>query len=99
MKKHRIEFAETQFASVELPDAAYLADYLTAKNSPVLFGCRSGICGTCLIEVEAMTGRLPAPAELEAETLSLYAPDNPKARLACQLNLTAGITLKKISSL
>jgi ferredoxin len=99
MKQHRIEFIETPFAPAELPDAAYLADYLTAKNSPLLFGCRSGICGTCLIEVEELTGRLPAPAELEAETLSLYAPDNPKARLACQLNLTTSITLKKISSL
>jgi ferredoxin len=99
MKQHRIEFTETPFAPVELPDAAYLADYLTAKNSPVLFGCRSGICGTCLIEVKTLTGQLPAPAELEAETLSLYAPGNPKARLACQLTLTTGITLKKISSL
>jgi ferredoxin len=99
MKQHRIEFPGTAHAAVELPDTAYLADYLTAVNSPVLFGCRSGICGTCLIEVEVVTNNLLPPAELEAETLELHAPTNPKARLACQLSLTACITLKKISSL
>jgi ferredoxin len=99
MKQHKIEFTGTAFETVELPDTAYLADYLTAVNSPVLFGCRSGICGTCLIEVESVNGSLAMPDELEAETLSLYAPQNPKARLACQLSLTACITLKKINSL
>jgi ferredoxin len=99
MKQHRIEFTETEFSAMELPDQACLADYLTAKNSPVLFGCRSGICGTCLVEVESLRDILPRPAELEAETLSLYAPANPKARLACQLNLTTCISLKKISGL
>ncbi len=99
MKYYKIEFTETNFESVELPEGPYLSDYLTAVNSPVLFGCRSGICGTCLIEVTPLQGDLDLPDELEAETLALFAPNNPNARLACQLNLTTCISLKKIKSL
>ncbi|MDR3477449.1 MAG: 2Fe-2S iron-sulfur cluster-binding protein [Gammaproteobacteria bacterium] len=99
MKQHKIVFTDTPFETVELPEGPFLADYLTAKNSPVLFGCRSGICGTCLIEVTPLEGDLPSPENLEAETLTLCAPSNLKARLACQLNLTTSISLKKIKSL
>jgi ferredoxin len=98
-KYHKIEFVETNFDSVELPEGQYLADYLTAKNSPLLFGCRAGVCGTCLVEVTPLQGTLSQPNDLEAETLALFAPDNSKARLACQLNLTTCVALKKIKGL
>ncbi|MBC6436085.1 2Fe-2S iron-sulfur cluster binding domain-containing protein, partial [Nostoc sp. HG1] len=35
-----------------------LSEHLTIQNSPVLFGCRTGICGTCLVEVN---GTIPSP--------------------------------------
>lgn len=99
MKLHKVEFPETTFTAVAIPEGPNLANFLTAQNSPVLFGCRSGICGTCLVEVKSLEGNISPPEELEAETLSLCAPDNPHARLACQLNLTTYISLKKIKSL
>lgn len=99
MKQHRIHFLDSEHSHIDLPEGQHLANNLTACNSPMLFGCRSGICGTCLVEVVAIDGSLPPPDELEQETLSLHAPDNPNARLACQLNLTTSITLKKIKSI
>ena len=99
MKNHRIEFPDTRFDAVELPDLADLPLHLTVQNSPVLFGCRAGLCGTCLIEVEPLTEEALEPADAdEAEALGIYAPGNPKARLACQLVLTAGIKVRKIGS-
>lgn len=99
MTTHRIEFPGTAFAPVELPDLASLPLHLTVLNSPVLFGCRSGLCGTCLIEVEAAgAAPLDPPDAAEAEALAIYAPDNPRARLACQLPLTANIRIRKIES-
>jgi len=96
---HRVEFPGTAFAPVELPDLASLPLHLTVFNSPVLFGCRSGLCGTCLIEVEPLGGvALEPPDAAEAEALELYAPGNPYARLACQLPLTSDVRIRKIES-
>ncbi len=99
MKNHRIEFPGTSFAPVELPDLTSLPLHLTVQNSPVLFGCRSGLCGTCLVEVEPLTDDSLEPSDnAEAEALELYARGNSKARLACQLLLTADIRIRKIKS-
>ena len=99
MIKHRIEFPGTAFAAVDLPELASLPLHLTVQNSPVLFGCRSGLCGTCLIEVEPLgvEGVEPPDAD-EAEALEIYAPGNPRARLACQLVLSAAVRIRKIQS-
>ena len=93
-----VEFPGTVFAPVELPDLASLPLYLTVQNSPVLFGCRSGLCGTCLIEVEAPYAELEPPDPDEAEALEIYAPGNTKARLACQLVLSTAVRIRKIES-
>ena len=97
MKTHRVEFPGTAFQAVDLPDLASLPLHLTVQNSPVLFGCRSGLCGTCLIEVESLaTEPIALPDAEEMEALDIYAPGNSKARLACQLVLTADVRVWKI---
>ena len=99
MSAHRIEFPGTAFAPVELPDLASLPLHLTVLDSPVLFGCRSGLCGTCLIEVEAIAGdALEPPDAAERDALEIYAPGNPRARLACQLTLSTDVRIRKIES-
>jgi ferredoxin len=99
MKTWRIEFPGTSFAATELPDLASLSETFTVEDSPLLFGCRSGLCGTCLIEVEE-TGseRLEPPSPQEVESLSIYAPGNPRARLACQIHVCAHLRIRKIRS-
>lgn len=79
---------------VRLRETARLYDHLTVENSPVLFGCRTGICGTCLVSVEAIRGELAPPSKEEAELLSLMAPGDAKARLACQLRPTADVRIR-----
>lgn len=96
MKHYTITFANSDKPALVLPEGAMLSEHLDAINSPILFGCREGICGTCLCEVSCQ-GLLPASSEHEREALAIYAPNNPSARLACQLTLHSDITLKKIT--
>lgn len=90
MKNCIISFPKSQFLplSLKLDDA--LAEYLTVQNSPILFGCRTGLCGTCLVRV---TGEIPPPKAEEIELLEILAPHDPQARLACQIELTGDIAI------
>jgi ferredoxin len=93
-----IEFPGTHFPTQQLPERACLPLHLNVQNSPLLFGCRSGLCGTCLIEAEGEDGAMLPPSAAEAEALELYAPGNAKARLACQLVPLADLRVRKIRS-
>lgn len=90
-----ITFASESHLTIRLKRGAVLSEHLTIDNSPVLFGCRTGICGTCLIEVLAQeNGELLAPTDDEKELLDIIAPDHARARLACQIELCADITIR-----
>ena len=97
MKRHAISFPGTSFPDVEVPADDFLSLHLTAANSPLLFGCRAGLCGTCLIEVVAhdRSSDLAVSAE-EREALALYAPDRPDARLACQVRASGPMAVRRL---
>src|ERR1700712_1594254 len=91
-----VEFPSTNHQAVCLPAGANLSEQLTVVNSPVLFGCRTGICGTCLVQIQAGEDNLTPPDEAEREALEIYAPDVKNARLACQIALTSDISLIRL---
>jgi ferredoxin len=94
-----VRFEPATFAPLRLPPGGRLLDHLTIENSPVLFGCRAGMCGTCLIRVEAMgASTLAAPNAAEVELLEIIAPGEPRARLACQLVVTADVRVAAVRS-
>ena len=83
-----ISFLPATHSAIALKRGAVLSEHLTIDNSPVLFGCRTGICATCLIEVLAQAnGELLPPSTDEQELLEIVAPDDARARLACQIEL------------
>lgn len=88
-----ITFPTTPYSPITLEKQSNLSEHLTIQNSPILFGCRTGICGSCLVEIE---GNIPAPNETEKELLEIIAPNNSKARLACQVNLSSDISITRI---
>lgn len=96
MSKRRISFADDSYKPVDLPDEACLSEHLTVQNSPILFGCRIGICGTCLVEVISETDPLNGRTENEREFLDALLPDRKECRLACQVNINTDIKIKKI---
>lgn len=73
---------------VALPAGAALAEHLDATNSPVLFGCRTGICGTCLVWV---AGDVSPADDNEQEVIDLFTENDPSARLACQLRCRGNV--------
>ncbi len=85
-----ITFSQTSYQPVDIEKNQSIAEHLTVENSPILFGCRTGICGTCLVIVK---GDIPPPSEQEKELLEILAPGNQKARLACQIKLTNDIQI------
>jgi ferredoxin len=89
-----VRFPNTDYPALRLLPHQPLAEQLTMQNSPVLFGCRTGICGTCLVTV---IGDLSPPDAAEQEMLDLLAPGNPQARLACQLDVVGEIAIAPLA--
>ena len=88
---HTIHFpTNSTYSPVTTDTGKPLSAALTLQNSPILFGCRTGICGTCLV---LATGDLLPPEAEEQEVLAILAPHLPNARLACQIKLTTSISL------
>lgn len=88
----------TGHPELTLPARTELARVLTVENSPVLFGCRTGLCATCASVVEVEAGEVPGPDEEELETLELSCGDEPRARLLCQLRLTGDIKISPLDT-
>lgn len=97
MAEHEISFgAGAQKPPVRLSAGKRLADVLTVANSPLFFGCRNGVCGTCLCAVTVRAGELAGPDADERDVLELLCPDEPRARLACRIKLTADLDIVPI---
>lgn len=94
-----VSFESKDHRPVRVPPGSTLSEVLNISNSPLLFGCRTGICGTCLIEIiSQQNGELPGPSATELELLEIIAPGNPRARLACQLEITGDIAIRYLGN-
>ena len=96
MSDFEIAFEGSDKAPVKLEEGTCLSENLTVENSPILFGCRIGICGTCAIDVVEHQGLHPRTPE-EVEYLDALAGECPSFRLACQIRLNANIRVRKVS--
>lgn len=68
------------------------------NQEAVPFGCRSGACGTCLIEVvSGSVGALTSKGDAESAFLSVLGYDGESYRLACQCRLLDTVTIRSIS--
>ena len=94
----KVSFPGDRFPPLDLPEGANLSLHLTAENSPVLFGCRTGLCGTCAAGVEVLAGSLEPADEEETETLEVAFDFTPPraARLLCQVRLSADVRITPI---
>lgn len=90
--KHLLNFTEGQ--SLEVEAGIRLSRVLDVTNSPVLFGCRTGICATCLVRVKAGMQNLPPLEADEAEVIEVYTEQTEDCRLACQLHLSGPVVLE-----
>ena len=91
-----VSFPRTDYPPITLQHHQSLSEHLTIQNSPILFGCRTGICGTCLVEV---IGDIPAALADEREMLDTVAPNVENARLACQIEITTNVEICRLQRL
>jgi ferredoxin len=89
----QVSFPDSPHSPILIASSISLSEVLTVQNSPVLFGCRTGICGTCMVKV---WGNVIPPEPLEQEVLEAYGMTKPEARLACQLVVKGDIELRSI---
>ena len=83
--KIKLDITNDQTSS-EIDAGVNLSESLNASNSNILFGCRTGICGTCLVKVIEGTDGLEPPSEDEKEFLEIVSEGEEGLRLACQLS-------------
>ena len=94
--KCKVEFINCDKNSVELNYGDNLGEKLNIHNSPILFGCRIGICGTCAVEVMEVQGEpLHARTHDEIGFLEAMVPGQDQIRLACQIKINTNLKLKK----
>jgi ferredoxin len=80
-------------ATAECAVGASFREIAQEKNLDVPFGCESGICSTCLIQIKSGKENLNAKTEQEEFTLDArgIAPDDMTVRLGCQCQVNGDI--------
>ena len=68
----------------ETPDGEPIRDALEEGGVP--FGCKDGICGTCMLEVEEGMENLSEKNDKEMDLVG----DDKKMRLGCQCKIKQG---------
>lgn len=90
---YTLRFPDQPYPDLELAEGTALSEALDVKNSPLLFGCRTGLCGTCAC---VLRGAPEGPSEDEQEVLELYAEGVEGARLACQIRVRSDLTIEPL---
>jgi len=90
--KYEISFSDG--GSVRVDEGSNLSEVLNIQNSPILFGCRTGICGTCLVNVREGMENLSEIGSDEIEYLEIIANTIANPRLACQLLVKGDVKLE-----
>ncbi len=63
------------------------------SDAPADFGCRSGVCGTCILVVEAGAENLNEAIDEEMDVASGFSSEQG-ARLGCQLIVNGDVTVR-----
>jgi ferredoxin len=82
--------------TIEVPDNYALIDMCEQHDTSILFGCRDGACGACMVKVlEGATHLSPMKDDEKdfLETMSAM----PNERLACQCKISGGDVVLEVS--
>lgn len=80
-------------ASATCPAGSNFREVAQAKDLDVPFGCESGICSTCLIQITSGKENIGPKTDQEEFTLDArgVAPDDMSTRLGCQCTVNGDI--------
>jgi len=84
---------KTDNKTFDVPDGYALIDIGEQHDTSILFGCRDGACGACMVRVVSGAENLSPMEENEKDFLSTMAAA-PNERLACQCKVKGDVVLE-----
>lgn len=78
---------------IEVKKRAALVDVADEHETELDFGCRDGVCGTCIVSVRAGAENLSPMTDEERDTLENFAAA-PGQRLACQVRIVGDVEIE-----
>ncbi len=88
MAKAQLTFEDID-TTVTVPAGSRVIEISDKVNSGIVYGCREGDCGTCLMKVVSGIGNLTEPSVLEDKVLREHFVGR-HFRLACQAQVLGG---------
>ncbi|HPF58206.1 MAG TPA: 2Fe-2S iron-sulfur cluster-binding protein [Candidatus Competibacteraceae bacterium] len=88
MAKAQLSFTDIN-VTVSVPAGTRVIEISDKLNSGIVYGCREGDCGTCLMKVTEGMENLSEPSVLEARILKEHFAARDM-RLACQAQVLGG---------
>lgn len=88
MAKAQLSFTDIE-VTVTVPAGTRVIEISDKLNSGIIYGCREGDCGTCLMKVVQGMENLSEPSTLETKVLKEHFAGRD-VRLACQAQALGG---------
>ena len=92
MAKSRLTFADIN-TTITVPAGSRVIEISDKVNSGIIYGCREGDCGTCLMKVTEGMDNLSTPSVLESKILKEHYAGQD-FRLACQAQVLGDVTVR-----
>lgn len=86
----------TDDMTIEVKEGYPLIDMCEEHDTSILFGCRDGACGACMVKVVSGAEHINPADEDEKEFLETMAAE-PNERLACQCKVSGGDIVIEVS--
>jgi ferredoxin len=83
----------TDKKTIDVVDGYALIDMCEDHDTSILFGCRDGACGACMVKVISGADKLSPMQDNEKDFLETMAA-RPDERLACQCKVYGDVTLE-----
>lgn len=83
----------TDNKTIEVPEGYQLIDMCEDHDTSILFGCRDGACGACMIRVLDGAANINPMQDDERDFLETMAAE-PNERLACQCKVKGDIKIE-----
>jgi ferredoxin len=83
----------TDDLNLDVTDNYPLIDMCEDHDTSILFGCRDGACGACMVRVISGADNLSEMKDDEKDFLETMAAE-PDERLACQCKVKGDVTLE-----
>ena len=84
---------KTDEKTIEVPENAKIIDICENEDTSILFGCRDGACGACMVRVLKNPQNLSKMEEHERDFLETMAATDDE-RLACQCKVLGDVEIE-----